>query len=235
MGLCGSKADPFTWNENLRQGLDDACLEALRAGFDPSRKDKAGRTPWLEACRMNKLLVLKCVWSDEHMRPRITPHLKDVGLIAACGGTTNHRVVRFLVDTVGASVAGVGEGECTALHACCRKSSGGLGPDTTPQILAHRRVAANMLITKGADLEKEDLDGKTPLLTCCFYKNEKMAMIVAERGGMLHKLTAWMNRSELNAKNWVAGAVMTKYAWKSDSEFKDLLKTKPVFATIFHQ
>ena len=229
MGCCGSKRfDAYNWIEQLRRGgCDDACLEEVKPGFfDPAKRDKAKRSPFEEACRLNKLLILKCIWSETSMQRKVTQELKDLGLIAACGGATNHRVVRFLVEVVGASPTAVGEGECSPLHLLCRKSRGGLGPDTTPQILAHRRVAANLLITKGADLEKEDLDGKTPLTTCCFYKHLKMAMIIAERGGMLHKLTTWMNRSELNAKNWVAGAVMTKYAWKSDSEFKDVLKTK---------
>ena len=223
MGLCGSKADAFKFIQDMKQGNDEAFMAVL-SDIHPGKKDKSGRVPWIEACKLNKLLVVKCFWAEQ--ADKIDQRMKDEGLVAACGGATNHRVVRFLIDDVGASVTFKGEGLCTPLHACCRKSKGGLAPDTTPQILAHRRVAAQMLITKGAEFEAQDVDKKTPLLTCCFYKNEKMAMIIAERGGRIAALQEWMNKADVNAKNWVAGAIMSKYAWKSDSEFKDELKKK---------
>ena len=194
--------------------------------FHPGKKDPSGRVPFVVACEMNKLNVIRAFWRKYEKKPKVlTQKLKNWGLVAACEGATKLIVIQYLVNEMGCETDAENQNRTTALVALCRKSSGGgIMAETTPQVLAHRRCAASLLITKGASFEKMNLDGVVPLTCACENKNEKMAHMLVERGAELEPLMKWMNKSDHNAKNWCAGAIMSRWAWKDETFSGDMKK-----------
>ena len=194
--------------------------------FHPGKKDASGRIPFVVACELNKLNVIRGFWRKYEKKPKVlTQKLKNWGLVAACEGATRLIVIQYLVNEMGCEVDAENQNRTTALVALCRKATGGgIMAETTPQVLAHRRCAASLLITKGASFEKMNMDGMVPLTCACENKNEKMAHMLVERGAELEPLMKWMNKSDRNAKNWCAGAVMSRWAWKDDTFSGDMKK-----------
>ena len=135
----------------VRHNKADVVQVLIDAGADIEKKDSEGRTPLLLACLVGSLDIVKML-VQAGADLGVTDFHGDTCLIAA-SSEGHWETVRYLVGLGQVDVDQVGgQDATTALHEAIK--------------LYHTNVV-QVLIDAGADIEKKDSQGRTPLLLAC--------------------------------------------------------------------
>ena len=151
--------------EAVSQNHADVVQVLIDAGADIEEEDSDGRTPLLRACMVGSLDAVR-VLVKAGAKPRVRDRYGDTCLITASrAGHTE--IVRYLVDLGQVDVDQVRTHRCgnTALHVA---------------VAGARADVVQVLIDAGADIEKKDSMGYSPLLLgCCkSYANHVVKVLV---------------------------------------------------------
>lgn len=208
MGLCGSSAKVYDANEAIRLADNSHEAQELIASVNVAAKGKDGRIPFIQACKFGRVKMIRFMIENDK-KNRLTRGLLDAGLIENCMFETDVEAVKVLVQDGGASVKATSSYGETPLTALARRT-----PATSKATLTQRREAAVFLIEEGADLSRANGEGLVPICVAAKCENEKMALLLAEKGANILDVQRFMNSAPENARNWVAGSVLSKYAFK---------------------
>ena len=168
----GQRADKHsnkTLHEAVTENHADVVQVLIDAGADIEKKDSYGRTPLLLACTVGYLDIVKML-IQAGAELRLARTKVDTCLIVA-----SHRghteTVRYLVGLGHVDVDQVGgQNAATALHEAVGQN---------------RADTVQVLIDVGADIEKKDYHGCTPLLLACSAGCLDMVKILVQAGAKL--------------------------------------------------
>lgn len=151
--------------------------------------------------------------------PWLTKDLANRCLLKNCSSVTHEHIVQLLIVRGNADPSAVNVYENNGLHLCA------LARNANESVLAHRYDTAAYLARKGCNIHRANRDGLTPLIMACTEENERVAMLLADRGAGVWTLYQWMSEDPRNSVNWVGGAVLCRYAFTND-EFVEGLRDK---------
>lgn len=206
--LLGSKADASLANQEglapvhkfARGGLAAQLRMLLKAGADPSVKDKHNRQPIQYAAKTNEATVQALLDFDAEVN--VTGSDWPSPIVYA-SSEANLQVLKLLLDRgADAKSEDPGNPGWTALHAACKRSDPAPafaelliehGADvnavtkiskTTP---LHNAVGSaaivQLLLREGAFVDPQDTDDKTPLMTACSNLNSARVVEILIKAG----------------------------------------------------
>jgi|TARA_B110000208_G_scaffold190908_1_gene256118 hypothetical protein len=203
-----------------QEDLEKVRKLVRRSGALCAVKAPDRRIPLLYACALGNMHIVKHMLDVDRPKKKISSAILSLGLVENCAGRTSTIIINALIAS-GADVnAGkFYKGSDTPAIALARADSHLCGA----QQMAEKRKALVTLVGKSVNLEITNDDKMTPLTMACKMLNEPMAHLIAGSGGRIIELHIWMQSKPKHAKNWVAGSVLNKFAWK-DPAFVRLVK-----------
>jgi len=212
----GSSGKLFEFNELVRKKEDQDAIDLFKkAKLNPNSHPRGGKPLLEQACFYGRTDVVSAILEG---KKKLETHTLDFALLANCQEATNLDIVTMLIGK-GASANAMDSDMDTPLIAVCRKNS-----ETPVDLLVERRKVAKFLISKGAKFDSKNYDKLNPIQMACSCEHEKMAILLVQGGAKISDVQSWRQLNERNGKNWVAGSVMCKYAFKDAAYLENMKK-----------
>jgi ankyrin repeat protein len=168
--LCSGKVDPDSRDDYgqsplmaaARSGSLGVVKQLLAAeGVDPNPRSNSGDSPFFIAARAGHAEVVKLLLSLPNVDPNQRDHLGHTALLGAVG-EDNTEVARQLLATEGIDIS-TNTPLLTATHRGCTETMG-------------------LLLAKGADPDRKDNDGDTPLMIAAGHGHVKAFELLVSTG-----------------------------------------------------
>lgn len=204
---CGSAARIYDANEAIRVNNTGPRSQELLASVNVTAKGRDGRIPFVQACKYGRQRMIEFMIKHDR-KQRISAEFVDAGLLQCCGGDTTRNLVFILVEVSGANVNAQDVFGNTPLINLAKKNA-----MTSRFTLGQRLETAVYILEKGARINHKNREGLSPITVAVRDQNERMALLLAEKGADIMLVYNYMSTVKGQSRNWVGGSVLSKYAF----------------------